>query len=291
MHRLFFGFLLLCLSQNAMAQQHSMALGIYSGMTVPYTFDEGIAEDPRYQERFTGKFAPVGISFSLDYKGFGLIASPGLITLGQNFSITNIYGGHDGRRIINLNYLNVPVGIKIHIIDLSFFRVSGIASISTAYLLNASDKISHAETKLTFPAETVLPDNYTLEYDGVLVPRLKNETVIPKEGYNSLQFFAAAGIRSDWDLSNTIRVSFDFRVNYGLTDPRSDDYMKLVDNYQALYDTPGRRNEMFVQLSLGIARYIDWDKNDKARQKGLKGGSGKIFPGKKSTPKRRRPRG
>ena len=277
MLRLFFSTLLLTTSVNALAQQYSMALGIYTGMTVPYTYDQGINKDPRYAERYTAKFAPIGVMFSLDFNGFGLIANPGMIRLGQNYSVVNIQGVHDGRRIINLDYLQLPVGVKIHIIDLSFFRVSGVASISAAYLIGASDKITHSKSKLTFPDETPLPPDYIREFDGVLVPSIKEQIVIPKKYYQPIQVFAGLGIRTDWDVSDTWRVSFDFRVNYGLTDPRTSEYIDFVKKYQTLYDTPGKRNEMFAQFSIGIARFIDWDVNDRARQKN---NGGKYFPGK-----------
>jgi hypothetical protein len=260
-----------------MAQQYSMALGIYSGMTIPYTYDKGINSDPRYQERYSAKLAPIGVMFSVDFNGYGLMTNPGLVKLGTNYSIVNTEGGHDGRRIINLTYLQVPIAFKMHIIDLSFFRVSGVASFAPAYLIDASDKITHSSTKLVFPEETILPPGYTREFDGVVVPSVKNQTVMRKKDYNAIQLFAGLGIRSDWDLTGHWRISFDFRVNYGLTDSRSSEYLKYVDKYQTLYDTPGRRNEMFAHLNIGIARYLDWDKNDRARQKN---NGGKYFPGK-----------
>lgn len=278
MRRLFFSVLFLALSLGSMAQQYSMALGIYTGMTVPYTYDKGINNDPRYQERYAAKFAPLGVMFSVDYAGFGVMTNPGLITLGTNYSIVNTEGGHDGRRIINLSYVQIPVAFKLHIIDLSFFRVSGVASFAPAILVDASDKITHSSTKLVFPEETILPPGYTREFDGVVVPAIKEQTVMRKKDYNALQLFAGLGVRSDWDFTAHWRLSFDFRVNYGLTDSRSSEYISHVKKYEALYDTPGRRNEMFAQLSLGIARYLDWDKNDRARQKN---NGGKYFPGKK----------
>jgi hypothetical protein len=278
MRRLFFSALFLALSLSSMAQQYSMALGIYTGMTVPYTYDKGINSDPRYQERYSAKFAPIGFMLSVDYSGFGLMTNPGVIKLGTNYSIVNTEGGHDGRRIINLTYVQVPVAFKLHIIDLSFFRVSGVASFAPAVLLDASDKITHSSSKLIFPEKTIVPPGYTREFDGVVVPAITEQTVMRKKDYNALQLFAGLGIRSDWDVSGHWRLSFDFRVNYGLTDSRSSEYISHVNKYETLYDTPGRRNEMFAQLSLGISRYMDWDKDDRARQKN---NGGKYFPGKR----------
>lgn len=293
MLKLLFGLILFLSTLSAFSQQHSMAVGLFTGITVPYTFDQGINSDSRYKEKYTAKFAPIGFAYSMDYEGFGFITTPGLITLGQNYHIVNTVGGQNGKRSINLRYVNVPIALKIHIIDLSFFKVSGMVSFGGAFLLDASDKISHIDAKLRFPFETYpllttsFPD-YSIEYDGVVVPVIDDLTVIKKSEYNSVQLFAGAGFRADWDVSNHWRVSFDFRVNYGLTESRTAEYVSRVKAYETLYDTPGKRNETFAQLSIGVARFLDFDKNDKERAKNLKGNSKKFTPKKQS---KRKPRG
>ena len=72
----------------------------------------------------------------------------------------------------------------------------------------------------------ILPPDYTVEYDGVLAPVVSQYSVPQKKDFKSLQLFAGAGFRSDWDVSNHWRVAFDFRVNYGIFDPRTDEYTK-----------------------------------------------------------------
>jgi hypothetical protein len=53
-----------------------------------------------------------------------------------------------------------------------------------------------------------------------------------------------------------------------------------------LYQLPGERKDMFAQLSLGISKYIEFDKNDMDRQKKLKGTTRQYkptkYPGQKS---------
>ena len=81
-----------------------------------------INKDPRYQGRYEAKFAPIGVNIGLDYEGFGLIFGPGIINVGQNFYVTNTSGGQEGLRKIDLQYLNVPIALKVHLINLSFLK-------------------------------------------------------------------------------------------------------------------------------------------------------------------------
>jgi len=274
-------------STSLWAQQFSVSLGVYTGITSSYTIDEGINQDPRYKANYEVKFAPIGINFGMDYEGFGFVVSPGIINIGQNFFVVNTSGGQDGERKINLQYLNVPVAFKVHIINLSFFKVSGLASISAAYLVDGKEEVSHNETKLKFPEEVypILPPDYIVQYDGVAVPEVNGYIISEKNDFKSLQVFAAAGFRSDWDVSNHWRVSVDFRVNYGIYEPRTNAYLMKLNAYQTLYDIPGKRSDMFAQLSIGISRYIDFEKSDQERKKKLKGSSKKYKPTRYPYPK------
>jgi hypothetical protein len=292
MQRLFLTFSLLFSSIAVEAQQHSVSLGLYTGFTLPYTFDQGIDKDPRYKERYDLRFAPIGINYSMDFTGYGFLIGGGLIETGQHFYVVNTSGGQDGMRKIDLRYLNVPAAFKIHIIDLAFFKVSAVASVSGAFLLKGSETIQHTDTKLTFPEEVypILPPDYIVEYDGVRVPNVDEYTMLKKEDFRTVQVFTGLGIRSDWDVSDKWRVVFDFRVNYGLFDPRSDAYLNRLKAHETLYDLPGKRRDMFAQFSVGIARYVEFDKADRDRNKNIKGSSRKYTP-KKSSTQRRRPRG
>lgn len=275
----------------AYGQQHSVGLGIHSGFTVPITLDKGMDSDPRYDPRYSMKAAPFGVTIMKDYEGFGFLISPGLITTGQNYNVVNTEGGHIGRRNITMKYFSLPVAFKLHLINLDFFRVSALASVSASFLYDADDRISHDDMKLIFPSEVIpsLPEGYTLEYDGVLAPVVQNQVNASQENFNSLQVFAGVGLRSDWDVSNHWRVSLDVRLNYGLFDTRTDAYLQEIQNYEHLYDRPGKRTETFAHVSFGIARYLDFDKNDRDRERSLKGKK-KYTPQK---PKRKiaRPRG
>jgi hypothetical protein len=147
--------LLMSLSTGFTQQVNS--LGIFTGITVPYTFDAGINKDARYRIKYDVKFAPVGIHYGVDYDGYGVMIDPCLIKVGQSFNVINIYGGEVGERNIDLSYFYFPAGFKLHIIDLSFFKVSFVASVGFGVLLNGQETITHNKglLRLTFPTEVV----------------------------------------------------------------------------------------------------------------------------------------
>jgi hypothetical protein len=295
MWRLSFLLILMAFGYCAPAQTRTVTLGIFTGITSSYTWDEGISQDARYRARYDIKFAPVGINYGIDYTNFGFIISPGLINVGQNYFVVNTAGGHEGLRKIDLQYLNLPVAMKFHLIDMSFLKVSAVAGVSVAYLLKGKEIVEHHATKLRFPS-SVLPldvPGYTEVYDGVIVPEVRDYVISGKDDFQSLQIFAQAGIRSDWELSEEWKVSFDFRVNYGVLEPRNADYIRRLEAFETLYDMPGRRRDLFGQINIGLSRYVDIEKTEKERKKQIKSTPKTYSPKKYSWPgpRKSRPKG
>jgi hypothetical protein len=263
------------------AQPKQISFGVFTGITAPYTWDDGISNDSRYKPRYEVKFAPIGVAYGVDYQGFGFVVTPSLITIGQNFHMINSVAGQEGTRKINMKYLELPVALKLHMIDLSFFKVSLVASVGVGYLLDGKETISHRNAKYRFPSEVyaILPESYTLEYDGVLAPEVNKLPILEKKDFNSIQVFGAFGFRSDWDVSENWRVSFDVRANYGLLETRTDAYIKRMESYETLYDMAGKRREIFACLSIGIARYMEVNREKEHKTKSFR----------KFTPKRAMP--
>jgi len=288
-----YSMLFLLLVTRSYGQERTISLGVFSGATTTYSWDEGVNSDSRYETRYDVKLAPIGISYGVDYEGYGFVLTPGLINIGQKYNVINTVGGQEGIRKARIQYLNLPVAFKVHIIDLSFFRVSVLVGGSAAFLLSARETITHRAAKLRFPASVypILPGDYEVEYDGVVSPAVSNYTMLDKTDYRKLQIFADAGFRSDWDITDAWRVSFDFRVCYGLFEPRTDAYMERLNARQTLYDLPGKRRDLYATLTVGIARYIELDKKSTAKKKNIhtparKSGAHNAWPG----PRRSRPK-
>ncbi len=256
------------------SQSRTYSVGVFTGITSSYTLDNGIGKDQRYQTRYDIKLAPIGVNYEIDFDNVGILLSPSITTIGQNFYVVNTTGGHEGVRKINLQYFNIPIACKLRIIDMSFFRVSFLGSLSAAYLLKGKETVSHSDTKLKFPDEVVppvLPPDYVREYDGVQSPAVNRYLMLGKNDFNPIQFFVGAGFRSDWDVSQSWRVSFDLRANYGILEPRNNGYLAKLNTYQTLYDIPGTRRDMFVQFTIGVSKFVDIEKNDRDKKKKIKG--------------------
>lgn len=272
-------------------QPNQVSLGVFTGITSPYTFDSGINRDSRYQQRYQVKLAPIGISYGVDYQGYGFVITPSLINIGQNMNIVNNVGGYEGTRDIKMQYLQVPIGFKLHIIDLTFFKVSLIAGAGAGYLIKGNETITHNYAKYRFPGEVfpILPPDYVVEYDGVIAPDIKKLEIVSKDDLKPFQFFGSLGFRSDWDFKDSWRIAFDLRANYGLTETRNEAYLARAKEFQTLYDLSGDRRELFAYLSIGIARYIEVDKNKTSKAKSF----GKPKPKKRvriQSQQKRKPR-
>jgi hypothetical protein len=287
--------MLFCSEYFAGAQTHTVSVGVFAGITSTYMWDEGVNLDARYKNRYDVKLAPIGFNYGVDYDGYGFIISPGLINIGQNYDVVNTSGGHEGVRKINLQYVDLPAAFKIHVIDMSFFKVSLVTGASVAYLLKGKEFIHHSATKLRFPAEVLPIDipGYDEVYDGVYVPAVQRYTMLNTRDFNPVQIFGQVGFRSDWDVSEDWKISFDFRVNYGILEPRSDNYLQRLKAYETLYDLPGRRRDLFAQFSIAFSRYKDIEKKEKVRKKQSKGTPRKFAPKKYPwpSPRKSRPKG
>jgi hypothetical protein len=272
-------------SRISASGQEVHSLGIFTGATVPYTWDDGILKDPRYREKYGIKFAPIGVHYGVDFEGYGFTFDPVLFKAGQHFNVLNVSGGDVGEREINLTYLQVPVGFKLHIIDLNFFKVSFVASAGLAYLLSGVERISHSAATMKFPAAVIpnLPPEYTPTFPGsseIICPAISNFTMLKKSDFNPFQIFGGIGFRSDWDIQETLRISFDFRTHYGVFEPRNSSYLKTVENNATIYDRSGTRRDLFAMLTIGISRTAEIKPREKQSRIKKQTGSKPYRPSK-----------
>ena len=216
--------------------------------------------------------------------------------MGQDFHIINNVGGHEGTRKNNLTYLNLPFALKAHVIDMAFFRISLLAGGGVGYLMEGKETVTHNYAKFRFPSAVypVLPQDYIVEYDGVLAPPIDDLTIVEKTDFKPFQFFACAGFRSDWDLSENWRISLDMRVNYGITEPRTTGYLNRVAAHETIYDMPGKRRDIFATANISFSRYIEVDKerdNKIKPAKRFKPQKNPFKPLHRTKPKRKKNRG
>jgi len=292
MRAVFASFLLLVLTQAS--AQNIEAFGVFGGFNFPFTVDQGLAKDPRFVGKFTIRGTPIGFAYGYDRIGHGILFTPNFTQAGQKFIIRNTTGGEIGTRDVNMNYLSLPVALKLHINDMSFFRLSLVAAISPSFLIKGQDtytiKSPDLTTKLRYPAGVSVPTapGYEQVYDGVFVPQMNKEVYVSKDKFNAFQLFAALGLRSDFDLNDDWSINFDGRANFGIFDPRKSGYVDELktpagaDDFFGNSGAPdiyGQRREIYLSVSFGIARIIQIKQSFKPKQS--------TSPALKSSPKPR----
>lgn len=247
--------------------QNTESFGVFGGFNVPITIDKGLEKDTRFQSRFHIRGTPIGFHYGYDRPGFGYVISPSLLQIGQKYTIKNTTGGDVGTRDISMNYFSLPLTLKFHVNDLSFFRLSVVAAADFCFLFDGKETFTHLASKLRFPSGVSVPTDpgYTIAYDGVFVPEVTNQIHVSKDKYNVFQLFGAFGIRSDLDLSEHWSVMLDGRANFAVFDSRNNAYLNQlaipsgpgdVNGSLGAPDLYGQRRDIFLSVTMGVSRII-----------------------------------
>ena len=276
MRRIAFCAFLLLTSQN-LYSQNTESFGIFGGFNIPITIDKGLEKDTRFQSRFHIRGTPIGFHYGYDRPGFGYVISPSYLQIGQKYTIKNTVGGDVGTRDISMNYFSVPLTLKFHVNDLSFFRLSVVAAADLCFLMDGKETFTHEASKLRFPAGVSVPTDpgYIIAYDGVFVPEVTNQIHVSKDKFSAFQLFGAFGIRSDLDLSEHWSVMIDGRANFGVFDSRNKSYVselsnpsgpKDINGSPGAPDLYGQRRDTFLSVTFGVSRIIQTKAKFKERR-------------------------
>ncbi|HMJ67856.1 MAG TPA: outer membrane beta-barrel protein [Cyclobacteriaceae bacterium] len=239
--------------------QHIESYGVFMGMNFPFTIDQGLRKDTRYFARLTLRATPVGFSYGYDKVGHGFVVTPSLVKLGQKYTIQNTQGGEVGVRDIQMDYLSVPVALKLHLNDLAFFRLSVIAAANFDYLLSGKEVVTHEASKQRYPPGVIIPvePGYSVVYDGVFVPEVSKQVHVSKDKFKPFQLSAAVGFRSDFDFNENWSMNFDGRAIFGIFDPRKTEYIEELKGGSSSKPAPdlyGQRREASLSVTIGISR-------------------------------------
>jgi len=268
--------LVLALQLQAVSAQNIESFGVFGGLNVPITIDQGLSNDPRYVPRFSIKGSPVGVYWGYDRPGLGVFVSPNYLSIGQNYIIKNTTGGDVGSRDISMNYISIPIGLKFHLNNLAFFRFSLVAALDFSFLVDGQETFTHTASKLYYPNGVSVPTDpgYSIVYDGVFVPDVKNQVYVSKDKFKSFQLFGGIGTRFDLDLNDNWSLMADGRANFALFDSRTSDYINQLQNPSGPPDVKGSpgapdlygaRRDIFLTFTVGVARIITTKPKFKAR--------------------------
>jgi hypothetical protein len=259
---------LLTLALLRVSAQNIESFGVFAGLNFPFTIDQGLARDPRFYGKFTLRGSPYGITYGYDKLGYGFVITPAYTQIGQKFTIVNTNGGDVGTRDVQMNYLAIPIALKLHLQDIAFFRLSAVAGFSVNYLLSGKETFTHLAAKLKYPPSVAVPNdpNYVQSYDGVFVPNVTNQVYVTKDKFNPLQLVASVGLRSDFDISDDWSINFDGRANFGIFDPRKSAYTAQLKQSTNAPDLYGQRRDLYLTVQIGIARIIQTKAKFKSRR-------------------------
>lgn len=242
---------------NICEAQHIESYGLFMGMNFPFTIDQGLRKDPRYLGKFTLRATPVGFSYGYDKVGHGFVVTPSFTKIGQKYIIKNVQGGEVGERDIQMDYLSVPVALKLHLNDLAFFRLSVVASVNFDYLMSGRELITQEASKQRYPSGVMIPTDYPVVYDGVFVPELNKAEYVSKDKFKPFQLSAGVGFRSDFDFNEDWSMNFDGRAMFGIFDPRKPEYIEQLKGGSSSNPQPdlyGQRRDVYLYATIGISR-------------------------------------
>jgi hypothetical protein len=250
--------------------QNVESFGVFGGLNVPITVDQGLQKDTRFVGKLTLRATPIGFTYGYDHVGYGFLVTPSFTQIGQKYIIKNTTGGEVGERDIQMNYISVPVALKLHVNDLSFFRLSVLAAINLNYLIQGKETYTFSESKLLYPDGVLIPSDpgYVETYDGVLVPEENDLVYVSNDKFVPFQIFGALGLHSDFDLNDDWSLNFDGRANFGLLDPRKKDYIEQLQMPADKPDLYGARRDVYLSAMIGISRIIQIKKEFKPRRTG-----------------------
>lgn len=269
--------------------QEVESFGVFGGFNIPFTIDQGLKSDPRYYGKFTFRGTPIGISYGYDKVGYGYLISPEYARIGQKFTIVNYLGGNVGTRDVQMDYLSLPIALKLHLNDIAFFRLSIVAAVNFSYLLKGQETITinaiPSARKLSYPVGISVPEDpeYQVTYDGVYVPNQNNNVYVSPDKFAKFQIFAGVGFHSDFDINDDWSITFDGRANFGIFDPRSASYidelkhptgppgvdpngLPKLDTKPGAPDLYGQRRDIYLAATFGISRIIQIKEKFKAKR-------------------------
>jgi hypothetical protein len=278
---------LMAISLVAFSQEVE-SFGVFGGFNIPFTVDQGLRNDHRFYGKFTLRGTPVGISYAYDKVGYGYMISPEYVQIGQKFTIVNYLGGNVGTRDVQMNYLSLPVALKLHLNDIAFFRLSIVAALNFSYLLHGQETFTinavSSARKLTYPIGVSVPTDpeYQVTYDGVYVPNQTNNVYVSSDKFSKFQIFAGVGFHTDFDINENWSITFDGRANFGIFDPRSSSYINelknpsgppgvdpsglpKLDTKPGAPDLYGQRRDIYLAATFGVARIIQIKEKFKAK--------------------------
>jgi hypothetical protein len=237
-------------------------LGATTSVNITAVLDEGLSEDPRYNESWTFNVAPIGFQFGWDIsKGFGLQLESILANQNQLYEIVDVAENAIGSRKLDMSYLQLPLMMKFMGKGGKGTRGNFSLGPQLSVLLDAVESYEIDEIgALPIPDDPnwELPDGSVDNGDGTYTPPLTPETDIYTKAagdFANTQFQIAGAFGLDIDLSKHLMLTSQVRFTYSLTDMRNQDVYDAVINGNS-QDVISSSANVAIGIQLGIHYYI-----------------------------------
>lgn len=263
--RIFVFIFFVCVATNSCYSQQ-LHIGATTAYNATFVLDKGLSEDPRYNSTYTYNFAPIGLSFGVDFSNsFGLSLESILSKQGQIYDIIDFAEQVKGQRNIDLTYVNVPLLMKFmsggngaaranfNIGPQLSFLTQGTESIQTsAGDYKMPEDVDFATIQQDYPQATQTPEQasqglYTLPQDVPVTDILTKKS----NDFKKAEFQIAAAFGVDFDLAKHFYLSTQIRANYSLTDMRNEDIIDLLKS-GSVSEVFGQRANLLVGIQIGL---------------------------------------
>ena len=254
---------LLILCSVANAQVHFGATTAYNAT---FVLDKGLSEDPRYNSTYTYNWAPVGVSFGVDFgRKFGLQLETIKSAQGQIYNVINTAKQIAGTRKIDVEYINIPLMMKFMGGGSGKARGNFNVGPQLAILSKGIETLQTSKGNYEIPQgmdfatiKSDYPDaidkgngTYDLPNDVPTTALLQKEL----DDFKNTEFQLAMAFGLDIDLSKHLYLSTQVRANYSFTDMRNQDIIDLLKKGDVSEIFGGRAN-CLVGVQVGLHYYF-----------------------------------
>ena len=252
-------------------------VGISTALNNTFVLDKGLKEDPRYFSTATYNWAPIGVSFGINFgRRFGLSLESIKAVQGQYYQVRDAYDQIVGFRNFEMSYLEIPLLLKLMSGGDGLARFNFQLGPQLAIIQQGKEVLNYAQSVQNIPDNVVAPDGAvelpdgTYEvpaYDEVISSTPDIANVFGDFQEQEIQIAGAMGV--ELDILRNFYLGVNVKANYSFTDMRGQQLLDLVssDNYSEIFE---QRANLAVGLQLSLHWMIGGTRHFNAKDKKLR---------------------
>jgi hypothetical protein len=253
---IFFG----CIQFEKSQAQTRFHIGGITAVNTTFVLDKGLTNNPFYDPQRTYHWSPGGFVLGLELgkrKGFQL--EPILAKQGQKFDIVDVNNKKIGERVIELQYLNIPLMFK-NSRGNGKIRWVTMYGAQLALLQEGIETYEYAKATVRFIKDGKPPEGSVDNGDGTYtIPAMPRTTIASTNPDSIVAAFRDKDIQAilslglEFDVSRYFFISTAIRGNYGFVDMRSGELLdRLKDGTASVNDIFARRANLLAGVQVGL---------------------------------------